>query len=119
MGLGHLRSLGALRRLESAAEIIEEVGLCRNMYLHPYEKTVSATGALLKAFDVNDKFIAAWDGNIAELDLSDMQFALFTELHSLMEAMVESDLETWSDGASASEIARTYRQLARVIEFSR
>jgi hypothetical protein len=116
--LAHLRNLGALDRLDRAATIIEQSGLCPNMYLHPYNGTISATGALLRAFDVSDKIIASWDGDVMTLKLPDMQFALFNELYRLLELVVDADLDTWNDEATAEDVIRAYRRLRHLIEFA-
>lgn len=117
MSLGHLKRLGAIARLESAEAHIAVSGLCHGMHLHPYEGSVSVTGALMRAFDISDKTIAIWDGDVLSLELPDTQFALFNELRCLLEMVVDEDIDTWSDNASADDAIRACRRLARIIEF--
>jgi len=117
MSLGHLVKLGALERLELASTAIADAGHCRNMYLHPYNGSISATGALLRAFGVGDKEIAAWDGDILSLELPDLHMALLVELINCLEAIVDDDLETWNDGANAYDVLRLFRNLAVLIDF--
>lgn len=117
MSLGHLVKLGALERLEDAATALTDAGHCRNMYLHPYNGSISATGALLRAFGVGDKEIAAWDGDILSLELPDLHMALLMELINCLEAIVDDDLETWNDGANAYDVLRLFRNLAVLIDF--
>jgi len=117
MSLGHLVKLGALERLEDAATALTDAGHCHNMYLHPYNGSISATGALLRAFGVGDKEIAAWDGDILSLELPDLHMALLMELINCLEAIVDDDLETWNDGANAYDVLRLFRKLAVLIDF--
>jgi hypothetical protein len=117
VSLGYLAELGALERLEGAATALVDVGHCRNMYLHPYDGSISATGALLRAFGVGDKEITAWDGDILSLGLLDLHVALLMELINCLEAMVDDDLETWNDGVDIHDVLRLFRKLAVLIEF--
>jgi hypothetical protein len=117
VSLGYLAELGALERLEGAATALVDVGHCRNMYLHPYDGSISATGALLRAFGVSDKEIAVWDGNILSLELPDTHIVLLYELVSCLEAMADDDLETWNDGVDIHDVLRLFRKLAVLIEF--
>ena len=113
MGLMEVRFLGATKHLESAIHILDERGLCKNMYLNPYSKNVSATGALLCALGVPDEDILTWSGDVTELPL-----AMCQELLNLLEGLVDDDLESWSDRSSLDEVKHALRRLINLIEIS-
>ena len=113
-----VRFLGATKYLESSIHILDERGLCKNMYLNPYSKTVSATGALLCAFGVSDENILAWGGEVTELPLIDRDMAMCQELLNLLEGLVDDDLESWSDKASLDEVKHALKRLINLIEIS-
>lgn len=118
MGFEHLKRMGAVERLERAAASIASSGLSHNIYFHPYQGSMSMSGALLKSFDVSNEIIAQWDGDILSLHIPDLHIALLQELINSIEAIVDEDIETWSDSATTDEVIRAFRKLARLIEFS-
>ena len=118
MGLLEVQFLGASRHLEGAIRILDERGLCKNMYLNPYSKNVSTTGALLSAFGVSDSNILAWGGDVTELPLIDRDMAMFQELLNLLEGLVDDDLESWSDKSSQDEVKHALNRLINLIEIS-
>ena len=118
MGLMEVRFLGATKHLESAIHILDERGLCKNMYLNPYSKNVSATGALLCALGVPDEDILTWSGDVTELPLIDRDMAMCQELLNLLEGLVDDDLESWSDKASLDEVKHALKRLINLIEIS-
>jgi hypothetical protein len=113
-----VRFLGASKRLERTIQVLDERGLCKNMYVNPYSKTVSMTGALLCAFGVPDENILAWGGDVTELPLIDKDRAMFQELLNLLEGVVDDDLESWSDKSSQDEVKHALNRLINLIEIS-
>ena len=113
-----VRFLGASKRLERTIQVLDERGLCKNMYVNPYSKTVSMTGALLCAFGVPDENILAWGGDVTELPLIDRDKAMFQELLNLLEGVVDDDLESWSDKSSHDEVKHALNRLINLIEIS-
>lgn len=118
MGLLELQFLGGSKYLEKAAQILDERGFGTNMYLNPYSKNVSITGALLSAFGVPDETILTWGGVVTELPLIDKDMAIFQELINLLEGLVDDDLETWNDTVSKDEVKHVFKRLANLIEIS-
>jgi hypothetical protein len=118
MGLMEVRFLGATKYLEHAIQVLDNRGFCKNMYMNPYSKNVSATGALLSSFGVPDENIISWSGDITELPLIDRDMAMCQELLNLLEGLVDDDLESWSDKSSKDEVEHALKRLINLIEIS-
>lgn len=118
MGFSYLAKLGAVPILHEAANTVEEHGLSTSVPYNIFTGEISATTALAVACGAIPTHLKAWDGDIETVPVPDAYYGLFRELLGFVEAFIDADIDEWSIGKTAMDVARQFRKSADKIEIS-
>lgn len=116
MSLVLLQKLGAIEALEAASGVISARGFCNYSVSDQYSGTVDIRGALAIALGATQKNMRSWDGSSELVPISDdAKYALFFELETFIESVINSDIDDWQIGKEDSDATGLLSKCATAI----
>jgi hypothetical protein len=115
MLFSELGSLGAVGVIDDARTELVERGFIGDITYEPYSNRVNVVGALAAACGAKNDDMAKWDGDLETAPVKKIQYALFMEIITYLEAHVDADIDEWCQEASEEQSIEMLRRASERI----